>query len=165
MFDLIGGGVLGGLIGGVFRLAPEVIKFFDKKDERKHELAMFDKQCELEKVRGQQKLDEIGAQRDMAVDVGVLDAFKAAIDQQTEMTKAAGGKAAALSASVRPVMTYYLLLLYGVAKVSAIILAYHAGQPMLEVLRGAWGLDDMALLSGVVNYWILDRTLAKRGLA
>lgn len=165
MFDLIGGGVLGGLIGGVFRLAPEVIKFFDKKDERKHELAMFDKQCELEKVRGQQKLDEIGAQRDMAVDVGVLDAFKAAIDQQTEMTKAAGGKVAALSASVRPVMTYYLLLLYGVAKVFAIILAYYAGQPMLEVLKGAWGLDDMALLSGVVNYWILDRTLAKRGLA
>lgn len=165
MFDLIGGGVLGGLIGGVFRLAPEVIKFFDKKDERKHELAMFDKQCELEKVRGQQKLDEIGAQRDMAVDVGVLDAFKAAIDQQTEMTKAAGGKVAALSASVRPVMTYYLLLLYGVAKASAVILAYYAGQPMLEVLKGAWGLDDMALLSGVVNYWILDRTLAKRGLA
>ena len=62
-------------------------------------------------------------------------------------------------------MTYYLLLLYGVAKVFAIILAYYAGQPMLEVLKGAWGLDDMALLSGVVNYWILDRTLAKRGLA
>jgi hypothetical protein len=25
-------------------------------------------------------------------------------------------------------------------------------------------VDDMALLSGVVNFWILDRTLAKRGL-
>ena len=36
---------------------------------------------------------------------------------------------------------------------------------MLEVLKAAWGVDDMALLSGVVNYWILDRTLAKRGLA
>jgi hypothetical protein len=62
-------------------------------------------------------------------------------------------------------MTYYLLLLYGVAKTAAIILAYYAGQPMLEVLKNAWGVDDMALLSGVVNYWILDRTLAKRGLA
>jgi hypothetical protein len=27
-----------------------------------------------------------------------------------------------------------------------------------------WSVDDMALLSGVVNYWILDRTLAKRGI-
>lgn len=165
MFDMIGGGVLGGLIGGAFRLVPEVIKFFDKKNERQHELAMFDKQCDLEKVRGQQKLEEIGAQRDMAVDVGVLDAFKSAIDQQTEMVKAAGGKVAALSASVRPVMTYYLLLLYGVAKVASILLAYSAGQPMLEVLKAAWTTDDMALLSGVVNYWILDRTLTRRGLA
>jgi hypothetical protein len=149
----------------VFRLVPEVIKYFDKKNERQHELAMFDKQCDLEKVRGQIRLEEIGAQRDLAVDVGVMDAFKAAIDQQTEMVKAAGGRVAALSASVRPVMTYYLLILYGTAKTATIILAYLAGQPMLEVLKGAWSVDDMALLSGVVNYWILDRTLAKRGLA
>ena len=165
MFDLLGGGILGSLLGGIFRLAPEVIKYFDKKNERQHELAMFDKQCDLEKVRGQIKLEEIGAQRDMAVDVGVMDAFKAAIDQQTEMAKAAGGWVASLSASVRPVMTYYLLVLYGVAKTAAILLAYFAGQPMLEVLKSAWTVDDMALLSGVVNYWILDRTLAKRGLA
>lgn len=165
MFELIGGGVLGSLLGGIFRLAPEVIKFFDKKNERQHELAMFDKQCDLEKVRGQIRLEEIGAQRDMAVDVGVMDAFKAAIDQQTEMAKAAGGWVASLSASVRPVMTYYLLLLYGAAKTASMLLAYHSGQPMLEVFKGAWSVDDMALLSGVVNYWILDRTLAKRGLA
>jgi hypothetical protein len=165
MFEMLGGGIIGSLLGGVFRLVPEVIKYFDKKNERQHELAMFDKQCDLEKVRGQIRLEEIGAQRDMAVDVGVIDAFKAAIDQQTEMVKAAGGWVASLSASVRPMMTYYLLLLYGVAKTAAIVLAYLAGQPMLEVLKEAWSVDDMALLSGVVNYWILDRTLAKRGLA
>ena len=124
-----------------------------------------DKQCDLEKVRGQIKLEEIGAQRDMAIDTGVMDAFKAAIDQQTEMAKAAGGWVASLSASVRPVMTYYLLLLYGAAKTASMALAYYSGQPMLEVLKGAWSVDDMALLSGVVNFWILDRTLAKRGLA
>lgn len=165
MFEMLGGGILGSLLGGIFRLAPEVLKYFDKKNERQHELAMFDKQCDLEKVRGQIKLEEIGAQRDMAVDVGVMGAFKAAIDQQTEMVKAAGGWVASLSASVRPVMTYYLLLLYGTAKTAAIVLAYYGGQPMLEVLKEAWSVDDMALLSGVVNYWILDRTLAKRGLA
>lgn len=165
MFEILGGGIFGSLLGGIFRLAPEVLKYFDKKNERQHELAMFDKQCDLEKVRGQIKLEEIGAQRDMAVDVGVMDAFKAAIDQQTEMAKAAGGWVASLSASVRPVMTYYLLLLYGAAKTASMLLAYHSGQPMLEVLKSAWSVDDMALLSGVVNYWILDRTLAKRGLA
>lgn len=165
MFDMVGGGILGGLLGGVFRLAPEIVKFFDKKDERKHELSMFDKQCELEKFRGQQKLEEIGAHRDMAVDVGVIDAFKAAIDQQTEMVKAAGGKVAALSASVRPVMTYYLLGLYGIVKIAAFALLVSLDTPAADILAKMWTMDDMALLCGVVNYWIMDRTLAKRGLA
>ena len=101
MFEILGGGIFGSLLGGIFRLAPEVLKYFDKKNERQHELSMFDKQCELEKVRGQIKLEEIGAQKDMAIDVGVMDALKAAINQQTEMAKAAGGWAASLSASVR----------------------------------------------------------------
>lgn len=164
MIELLGGGVLGSLIGGVFRLAPEFLKWLDRKNERQHELAMFDRQCQLEAQRGQQKLAEIGAQREAAIDTGVLSAFRSAIEQQTQMTVAAGGWAASLSASVRPLMTYYLLLLYGLAKTAAMIAAYIAGTPALEVLTVSWSPDDMALLAGVVNYWILDRTLAKRGL-
>jgi hypothetical protein len=164
MMDFLGGGIVGSLLGGIFRLVPETFKFLDRKNEREHELAMFDKQCELEKVKGSQKLAEIGAQREATVDSGVMDAFNAAITQQTEMVKAAGGWVASLSASVRPVMTYYLLLLYGVFKTSTMALSYANGQPIPELLKSAWTVDDMALLSGVVNYWILDRTLAKRGL-
>jgi len=164
MFELLGGGVIGSVLGGVFRLAPEVLKYFDKKNERLHELNMFARQCELETLRGQQKLAEIGAQREAAVDVGVMDAFNAAINQQAEMVKAAGGWAASLSASVRPVMTYYLLVLYGTAKTAAMVLAYYHGQSLTEVLAKSWGSDDMALLTGVINYWMIDRSLAKRGL-
>ncbi len=165
MFDLLGGGVLGSLIGGAFRLAPELLKWLDKKNERQHELAMFEKQCELEKVRGAQKMAEIGAERDLAVDTGVIAAFKSAIDQQTEMAKAAGGFIAGLSASVRPVMTYYLLIAYGVAKIAVFMLLRQQGVSGAELVAKMWTPDDMALLCGVVNYWIMDRTLVKRGLA
>jgi hypothetical protein len=164
MFELLGGGIFGSLLGGVFRLAPEVLKFFDKKNEREHELNMFSRQCDLEQLRGAQKLAEIGAQREAAVDVGVMDAFNAAINQQAEMVKAAGGWVASLSASVRPVMTYYLLAMYGAAKTAAMVLAYYHGQALTEVLAKSWGPDDMALLTGVINYWMIDRSLAKRGL-
>ncbi len=165
MFDLLGGGVLGSLIGGAFRLAPELLKWLDRKNERQHELAMFEKQCELEKVRGAQKMDEIGAKRDLAVDTGVMAAFKSAIDQQTEMAKAAGGFIAGLSASVRPVMTYYLLIAYGAAKIAVFMLLRQQGVSGAELVAKMWTPDDMALLCGVVNYWIMDRTLVKRGLA
>ena len=165
MIELLGGGVLGGLIGGVFRLAPEVLKWMDRKDERKHELSMFASQCDLEKQRGAQKLTEIGAQRDADVDSGVMAAFKSAIDSQTAMAVAAGGWAASLSASVRPVLTYYLLTLYGAVKFVGIAYAIGAGDPVAAVLSRSWGADDMALLSGVINFWMIDRTLSKRGLA
>lgn len=164
MFELLGGGVLGGLIGGIFRLAPEVLKFFDKKNERQHELSMFDRQCDLEKVRGQQKLAEIGAARDAAVDVGVMDAFNAAIKQQAEMTKAAGGWAAKLSASVRPVVTYWVLFIWSFAHVWFAWNAWVAGLPPAEVFKIMMSPDFSALLSGTINYWFLDRTLKQRGL-
>ncbi len=31
MFDVLSGGILGSIFGGLFRMAPEVLKFFDKK--------------------------------------------------------------------------------------------------------------------------------------
>jgi hypothetical protein len=164
MFDLLGGGIFGSLLGGVFRLVPEVLKWMDKKNERGHELQMFQSQCALEEKRGAQKLAEIGAQRDATLDTGAMTAFQSAIQQQTDMVTAAGGWAAALSASVRPVMTYYLLAIYGLVKTCIVIAQVSDGTPFVEVLPKLWSPDDMALLSGVINYWILDRTLAKRGI-
>ena len=50
--------ILGGLLGGVARLAPEVIGFFDKRNARKHELKMLEHQRELIKLKGSTRLDE-----------------------------------------------------------------------------------------------------------
>lgn len=164
MLDLLGGGLLGGLFGGIFRLAPEVLKFFDKKNEREHELSMFNRQCELEQIRGQQKLAEIGAQREAAVDSGVMDAFNAAINQQATMVQAAGGFAASLSASVRPVVTYWIMALWSIAHAVFMWNAWASGMAASEVFRQIMSPDFSALLSGTINYWFLDRTLKQRGL-
>ena len=48
--------LLGGLLGGAFRLAPEILKWFDRRGERGHELAMQDKALEFEKLRGAQRM-------------------------------------------------------------------------------------------------------------
>lgn len=164
MLDLLGGGVLGAVLGGAFRLAPEVLRYFDKKSERQHELLMFSRQCELEAQRGAQRLAEVGAQRDMAVDVGVVDAFKAAIDQQAEMVKAAGGWAARLSASVRPVVTYWVVALWSFIHIWFAWMGWVSGMSPKEVFLTMMTADFAALVSGTINYWFLDRTLKARGL-
>lgn len=164
MLEILSGGLLGSIFGGIFRLAPEVLKWMDKKNEREHELAMFSRQCELEQLRGQQKLAEIGANREAAVDVGVMDAFNAAINQQAEMVKAAGGWVASLSASVRPVVTYWVLFVWSFIHVWFAYNAWLGGALAADVFRTMMTPDFSALLAGTINYWFLDRTLSKRGL-
>ena len=164
MLEMLGGGLLGSIFGGLFRMAPEVLKWLDKKNEREHELNMFKFQCDLEAQRGQQKLAEIGAQREAALDTGVMNAFQSAIEQQTEMVKAAGGWVASLSASVRPVVTYWILGLWSFIHVWLSYNAWVSGMPPLDVFKVMMSADFAALVSGTLNYWFLDRTLAKRGL-
>lgn len=164
MVEIFSGGILGGVLGGIFRLAPEVLKFFDKKNERAHEMLMFSRQCDLEQIRGQMKLAEIGAQREAAVDVGVMDAFNAAIEQQASMVKAAGGWAASLSASVRPVVTYWMLLVWSFIHIWFAWNALVSGAAPLDVFMTMMSPDFSALLAGTINYWFLDRTLKQRGL-
>lgn len=166
MVEILGGGILGSLLGGMFRIAPEVLKFLDRKNERQHELKMFEQQVSLEKQRGDQKLAEIGAQHGMAVDSGILDAFKGAIDQQARMVETAGrGWVASLSASVRPVVTYWILGLWSFVHIWFAWSAWLAGASPREVFVTVMSADFAALVAGTLNYWFLDRTLKARGLA
>lgn len=164
MLDVLGGGVIGSLIGGAFRLAPEVLKWLDRKNERQHELAMFERQVDLEKTRGQIKLDEIGAQRNLAVDSGVLDAFNAAINQQTEMAKAAGGWAVKASAGVRPIITYWVWALYSAAFLTLLWITWQVTRDPAQLVKLVLTADFMAILGAITNFWFLDRTLKARGL-
>ena len=164
MLDILSGGLLGSIFGGIFRMAPEILKYFDKANERRHELSMFQFQCDLEAQRGQQNLAEIGAQREAAIDVGVMDAFNNAITQQAEMVKAAGGWVASLSASVRPMVTYWVLFVWSFIHVWFAYNAWLNGAPAIEVFKTMMTPDFSALLSGTINYWFLDRTLKQRGI-
>jgi hypothetical protein len=151
--------LLGGLLGGTFRLAPELLKWLDRKGERGHELAMQDKALEFEKLRGAQKMAEIGAQSDLAWNAGALDALKEAVAAQGRPSGVAW--ADALSTSVRPVITYLLVAMYCTVKVSTFVGSVLAGSAFGTALVAAWTEADQALLSGILNYWYLNRTLEK----
>ena len=156
--------ISGGLLGGVFRLIPEALKWLDRKNERAHEFAMFDRQCALEELRGQQRLQEIGAQADMAIDSGMVTAFDSAIQQQAIMAKAAGGWAATLSATVRPIVTYWVWVLYSAALITLMVMTWKFTKDPVAVANVVLTPAFMALLSGITNFWFMDRMLAKRGL-
>ena len=147
--------LLGGLLGGAFRLAPEILKWLDRKGERGHELAMQDKALEFEKLRGAQRMAEIGAAADAAWNTSAVDALKEAVAAQGHRSGVRW--ADALSASVRPVITYWFMGLYCAAKTAAFAAAVTAGAGWGEATLHAWTEADQALWAGVLNFWFLGR--------
>ncbi len=147
--------LLGGLLGGAFRLAPEILKWLDRKGERGHELAMQDKALEFEKIRGAQRMAEIGASAEAAWNVGAVDALREAVRTQGEKTGVRW--ADALSISVRPVITYWFMALYCAAKTAAFAAAVTAGAGWGTAILHAWTEADQALWAGVLNFWFLGR--------
>lgn len=147
--------ILGGLLGGAFRLAPEILKWMDRNGERSHELSMQDKAIEFEKIRGAQRMSEIGASADAAWNAGAIDAFKEAIASQGRPTGVPW--ADALSSSVRPIITYWLMALYCAAKAVAFVAALNAGAGWGAAVLAAWSDADQALWAGVLNFWFLGR--------
>jgi hypothetical protein len=157
MFELLGGGLLGSIFGGLFRLAPEVLKFFDKANERKHELAMFTLQTDLEKLRGQFKMEE----KYVDYSTQQLDTIKAAFQEQSETSKTAGWFVSAISALVRPGITWALFGMYAAVKAAALIIAFETGADWKEVITNAWDGDDFALFNMCLTFWFVGRSIEK----
>jgi hypothetical protein len=145
--------LLGGVFGGLLRLAPEVLKLFDRANERKHELAMLSAEMEFAKVRGEIAMRQTEAQMTMAEVEAIGEAFK----EQSDTAKAAGSMVAAISAMVRPTVTYMFLGLYALVKVAAFLIAIEQGGNWKEVLTTMWGSDDLAVFNMIISFWFVGR--------
>jgi hypothetical protein len=157
MLGILDGGLLGSLIGGVFRLAPEVLKFLDKKNERLHELNMFRLQTDLEKLRGEFKVEE----KYVDYSIQQLDSIKEAFKEQSETSQAAGPFVAAISALVRPGITWALFGMYASVKAAALVIAFQTGANWTEVVTKVWDEDDFGLFTMVVSFWFVGRAIEK----
>ena len=157
MFEILGGGLLGSIFGGLFRLAPEVLKWLDKKNERAHELSMFTLQTDLEKLRGQFKMEE----KYVDYSVQQLDTIKEAFKEQATTAKEAGWFVAAVSALVRPGITWALFFMYATVKAAALVMAYQTGGHWTEVVSKVWDADDFAMLNMCLTFWFVGRSIEK----
>jgi hypothetical protein len=158
MFEMLGGGLLGSIFGGLFRLAPEVLKWLDRKDERSHELKMFSLQTDLEKMRGEYRMEE------RYIDYGIhqVNAIGEAFKQQAEADKKAYKWVASISALVRPGITWLLFGLYTAVKIVTIMYAVNSGLPAIQVMQEIWTADDFSMLMMILTFWFLGRSIEKR---
>lgn len=152
--------ILGTLFGGLFRLAPELLKFMDKKNERAHEAAMFDKQLEADRVRAAaaQALEETRGAN--ALNLADIQAMIEATKAQAVQT---GIKwVDALNALVRPGLTFWWCIVLETAVLVCSYLALRAaGHNSVESILAIWSPEREAIVASIISFWFVDRALRK----
>ena len=156
MFELIGL-----IFGGASRLGQYWLDLKDKQKEREHEAVMFDLQVKLQDQRLSAEKDmrqmDAGAKRDEAE----LDALVTALQTQAQEAGKAGGWVLKLSASVRPVVSYWLLFIYTASKVAALYLTLNTGSSLAEAVRASYTEFDGTLLASIISYYFVNRGLIR----
>lgn len=145
--------------GGAIRFLPELLALFNKKTDNSHELAMLDKQMQIEAQRAQFQMEAVQYQGDVDQTIAALDAQREALKGQ--MQKTGIRWVDALNFLVRPLTTYYFLGCYGIVKTAMIVIAVQSMVPSAAIVA-CWTPDDAAILSGILGFWFVGRVFDKK---
>jgi hypothetical protein len=157
--------LLGGVVGGVARLAPEVLKFMDRKNERKHELSLLDKNTAAEAARAAAGMKETEVKADAAQMTSAISALQEALKGQFQLV---GNKFIdGLNFSVRPVLTYLIVGPYALGKFAVFIALLWTGHALdasavQSAITATYTAADMAIVSGIINFFFLGRVFDRR---
>jgi hypothetical protein len=152
--------LLGMIFGGLLRLAPEILKAWNKKMDQAHEILMLDKQMDRDRLMANLEIAKLDKQSQIVLDKGGLDALMEGIRAQGRPT---GNKYIDfINATIRPFLTYWWLFMYTCVKLSLIYLLVSGGQGWADAMLSAWTEFDAATLGGIINFWFLDRVIKHR---
>lgn len=151
--------LIGALFGGALRFAPELLKWFERRDERKHELAMLGAQLEADKQRAELGLLQTNAEGEIKISLAEIQALTETAKAQAQPTGIP--KIDAMNAAMRPILVYWWAVLLStvvlIAKVIILITSDSMGTA--EALVAVWGEDERAIVASIFAFVFVDRTL------
>jgi len=153
--------LVGTLLGGIFRVVPEVMSMVDKKNERAHELSMFDKQIQADQLRAQLAMEAEKVRGEITMGAAELQAIIEATKSQGTLT---GVKwVDAMSSLMRPLITFWwVIALYTAALFAQFYQMYEQKVATVEAILLLWGPDERAIVASIISFWFVDRSLRKR---
>lgn len=153
--------LMGSFLGLTSRMLPEVLKWLDRKSERAHELAMFDKQLQADQRKAEHdtRLAQVQGQNT----IGALE-----IQALIEATQAQGAHTGvrwidALSALMRPIITFWwVIVLWTINWIAQFWLTLQSGIIPWVVMEKLWGPEEKAMVASIIAFWFVDRSLRKK---
>jgi hypothetical protein len=160
--------VISGIFGGLLRLAPEILKYFNMKAEQAHELNMQREAYKFQELRGKQEVDIIKEKGAADYNTGALDALKTAIEGQDRPLPPSGNKfidfliafANVTNKLIRPVITIqWVVILYPGVIIWSFILLVEQKIPIITAMAQVFGEPEKALVAFIVDFWFIGRVL------
>jgi hypothetical protein len=125
------------------------VKYFKDVNDKKHELAILDKQIQYNQTAASRSLEEIHISRDIQEQASLYATYK------TEITWVD-----AVNGLVRPILAYSFFIMYMVVKYlqyTAISRTSH----IIEYIEIIWSTDDQAIFAGIISFYYGQRTFQK----
>ena len=130
---------------------PKILGFFEEKRDQAHELKLLDKQLEQQIQIGSQKLQMM----DVSASIAETEALH---KEHSSITQKSSQWCINLSASVRPLITFFLFFSY--VSLTVMLALGHIDGELFGLL---WAADGMApIFAACVSFWFGDRAFRKK---
>ena len=144
--------LLGSLLGFGTSFLPEVLNYFKRGQEQKHELQRMKMEIELMAKRSEFKIQELDKEAEIKEAEGLYK--HDSVD--------AGGFINALRGSVRPIIPYAFFGLFVAIKVTALISLMSLPEMQLNMaLSMIWDDQTAGLFSAIMAFWFGNRAVSK----
>lgn len=153
--------ILGTLVGGITSLIPGILEWLNRRENFKHEQTMLSLRSKYAQIATEQQIALVNATAD-ANEGESLRRHDASIDSV--------GFAAALRASVRPVITYAFFALFVFIKAIAVwtFVQSSGGGDWLgnalawnEIMPIIWDDNTAGIFGAIMGFWFGGRTIEK----
>ena len=164
--------ILSTVLGFIGPFIPELLKWFNRKQDNSHELALLRMQSEIASQQAAYRRDEITIQGNLEADklefgvvhqqpvsfgVQVLDAAKDWPKGLVAPVFFLFAFLDALNASVRPTITYWIVGFYTYYKWSLLQLAVSGGNSLPTAVVANWTENDWAVMMLCLGYFFGQR--------
>jgi len=143
--------LFGSLLGFGTSFLPSILSFLEQGQKNRHQLKLLDAQAKHAEVLSKLKVEELDAQADVSEAENI---YKHA----TELAKANKSSfVSALQASVRPVITYFFFVVFGLIKGLAVYVAIQEGDNAYQAILNSWDEESKILFSTIISFWFGQR--------
>ena len=144
--------LLGSLLGFGTSFLPEILNYFKRGQEQKHELQRMQMEMELMAKRSELKVQELDKEAEIKETEGLYQ--HDSVD--------AGGFINALRGSVRPIITYAFFSLFVAIKATALISLLSLPEIELNMaLNMIWDDQTAGLFAAIMSFWFGNRAVGK----